>query len=795
MKKYPFKFLDSYNQNDTDIFFGRDEEVNALYEMIFQHSILLVYGGSGTGKTSLIQCGLAGKFKSYDWLALMVRRGSDINASLEKILKEAGGNEAIDEDEIVAENEKTLTGLPKLIKNVYHTHFKPVYLIFDQFEELYILGTKQEAQQFIESVKQILASEQPVKMIFSIREEYLGYLFEFERAVPQLLRKKLRVEPMNIDNLSAVLTGINNFKKSNVSIQPDELETITEGIFNRLRGKKNTLTIQLPYLQVFLDKLYMEITHDESRQADAVITNDTLLGMGDIGDVLRDFLEDQVKSISIKQSTAGNNISVDTIWKILSPFATLDGTKEPIDKKELQQRLKGIDEKLINNCIDEFVSHRIMNFNDATNRYELAHDSLAKCIAEKRSDEDIALLEIRRLINNQVAIKAEAREPFTGKQLNIIEPYLNKLNLTSDEKELIAQSRKEVLKQKNAQKRVLIAKIIGSVVSLVIAGGIAFAVNHYNQKASAQKTQKENLAKFKELAKKSYEKENKLQAYLYMIEALQVEKDTATYDSLARQASMDRMLPLYGLYKMLIHNNVVARAAFAPGDTSIYTWTYDGLLSEWSLQTGNLIRKTNFKPNNDNDGYAELINPQATLIFSQQNQNSLAVVDTVLQDSSIYYKKIFSQLYDPDPTGLPNFPEIIMRIRGANYSTNKKMEITWGKNTESIYDAVDIWDEDGINIGPSLVHDGIYGAAISKDNSMVLTWGSDSTARIWRSTHRDTGIFRLPLQLMKLKAQLQTGVEVSPIDQTLKIIFPEAYIKKLEEYKVMYDKLVGEKKN
>ena len=96
-KKYPFKFLDSYNQNDTDIFFGRDEEIVALYEMIFQNSMLLVYGASGTGKTSLIQCGLASKFKSYDWLALTIRRGININESLEKSLIAAGGND-IDEE-------------------------------------------------------------------------------------------------------------------------------------------------------------------------------------------------------------------------------------------------------------------------------------------------------------------------------------------------------------------------------------------------------------------------------------------------------------------------------------------------------------------------------------------------------------------------------------------------------------------------------------------------------------------------------------------------------------------------
>lgn len=74
MKKYPFKFLDSYQREDRGVFFGRDEEINALYDMIFQSSVVLVYGASGTGKTSLINCGLAGKFQPHDWLDLMIRR-------------------------------------------------------------------------------------------------------------------------------------------------------------------------------------------------------------------------------------------------------------------------------------------------------------------------------------------------------------------------------------------------------------------------------------------------------------------------------------------------------------------------------------------------------------------------------------------------------------------------------------------------------------------------------------------------------------------------------------------------
>ena len=74
----PFKFLDSYTKDDRDIFFGRDREIEELYQRVFESKILLVYGVSGTGKSSLIHCGLANKFQETDWLPLVIRRGGNI---------------------------------------------------------------------------------------------------------------------------------------------------------------------------------------------------------------------------------------------------------------------------------------------------------------------------------------------------------------------------------------------------------------------------------------------------------------------------------------------------------------------------------------------------------------------------------------------------------------------------------------------------------------------------------------------------------------------------------------------
>ncbi len=500
-KIYPFKFLDSYTVADKDIFFGRDEEVRQLYQMIYQSDILLLYGASGTGKTSLIQCGLASQFQQHDWLDVFIRRHNNLNESLRKALIAVGGEganstDSLEEedwlDHLMEEGQETAIHQPlsptqTFLKNIYLQHFRPIYLIFDQFEELFILGNKAEQNQFIATIQEILAVEQPVKLIFSIREEYLGSLYEFEKVVPELLRKKLRIDPMNFEKAKAVILGATNCQKSIVHLEPTEADAIAEQVFEKIRGKDKTLTIQLPYLQVFLDKYYRHISKDKAKNpsTEATFTLAALQEIGDIGNILRDFLDEQILEIAKQQ-----HCDPKTIWTILSPFVTVDGTKEPIGITALHQQLPDVRHTHIEQVVLALMNNRILRYLEEAELYEVAHDSLALRIAEKRSDDDIALLEVRHLIKTQSLLKDEARELFSEKQLEFIAPYLKQIQLNAEEAQLLEASREQVaqLKQEAHRKKLLLL-VLAALVFIIIS---AFAIYSQQAKNNALEANEKN---------------------------------------------------------------------------------------------------------------------------------------------------------------------------------------------------------------------------------------------------------------------------------------------------------------
>ena len=237
----PFKFLNPYTLEDKDFFFGRTDEIDLIYDMVFDTNLLMIYGASGTGKTSLVQCGLANRFQKTDWFDIHVRRKDNINRSIWKEIRKHALTD-------IPEGKD----LPSAIQSLFLDFFKPIYLIFDQFEELYLLGSDEERAEFISSIAALLEADLSCKIIIIMREEFIAQLYDFEKQVPKLFDKRVRIEPMSFANVDKVIRG--SAQRFNIQLEDDE-STISKIIDNISDGKSG---VQLSYLQVYLDRLYRE---------------------------------------------------------------------------------------------------------------------------------------------------------------------------------------------------------------------------------------------------------------------------------------------------------------------------------------------------------------------------------------------------------------------------------------------------------------------------------------------------------------------------------------------------------
>ena len=474
----PFKFLDSYTRDDKEIFFGRDREIEEMYQKVFESKILLLYGISGTGKTSLINCGLANKFEDSDWLPVTVRRGRSMVESLVVELKKnaippssasgrtlpPGGDKSAVGSRQYAVKDIKPEKVVKSLKSLYLDHFKPIYLIFDQFEELFIFGDREEREQFIQVIKAIVDSDVQCRLIFSIREEYLASVTEFELTLTDFLANRMRVEKMTRQHAVDVIEG--PCKVHGIEVE----KGFSEALLNKLNPDSNE--VELTYLQVFLDKIFRLSTTNDTTQS---VVNDSLPTVpstnsftipllekiGDVSDLLGSFLEEQ---ISILDDPAIG-------LAILKSFVSLKGTRKQISEEEIQDAAKTFGQDIPNGALkellQEFVNLRILKDKDETDRYELRHDSLADKIYEKITLVEKDLLEVRQFLENALDQYEKRKIHLTGEDLKYIAPLKDKLFLNQRIEIFIENSKNFLVRTKRRKRQILSGAVVTAFIVLL----------------------------------------------------------------------------------------------------------------------------------------------------------------------------------------------------------------------------------------------------------------------------------------------------------------------------------------
>ena len=418
--KSPFKFLDPFKLADRAYFFGRDKETKQLYRLVQQTPLLILYGLSGTGKTSLIQCGLAGEFDGPDWLPLWIRHQANINDSLQAAIKR-----------LLPESEGEI---PSQIWQLYKHFLRPVYLIFDQFEELFILGEDGDQKKFIATLKTILDDELPCTILIVIREEYLGRLYPFEKAISSLFDYRLRVEPMDNANVKTVLRE--SFQKFNIEVEGENQEQKEERLEEIIKNVSLERSgVELPYLQVYLDQLYHTYPEQRPEKGESWphinITKKAISKFGKIDEVLTKYLDKQIVRIArlldLPLDAATNSVKL-----ALNGFVSDEKTKRPVRYKRIDKIIElepaqrihftPLSPQVLSLCFDEFEKAKLIRSEPGS--VEIAHDSLAEIIYGWRTDEQRERDNFKNQIRLASSSFSKTGEYLTRKQLVKFEDVL-----------------------------------------------------------------------------------------------------------------------------------------------------------------------------------------------------------------------------------------------------------------------------------------------------------------------------------------------------------------------------------
>jgi hypothetical protein len=262
----PFTGLRAFEEEYEDFFFGREKQVNELFDKLYLNNFIAVLGYSGSGKSSLVKCGLLPKLRNREeksWRIVQFRPGNNPILNMAKSfikpddphplfdLKKDNKEDVIEDMEGFVHSllDRSTIGLSEAVSYSNLEEDENLLILVDQFEELFsfwksenhLEGARSHSELFVEL---LLAASQKagsrIYIIITMRSEFLGDCARFQ-GLPEIINNgQYLIPPMNREELKAVIIG--PVKK-----------------FNEINGKSVNLS------RAFVSRVLNEIPNDQDQ--------------------------------------------------------------------------------------------------------------------------------------------------------------------------------------------------------------------------------------------------------------------------------------------------------------------------------------------------------------------------------------------------------------------------------------------------------------------------------------------------------------------------------------------------
>ena len=710
----PWLGLDSFEEADEDYFFGRTRERDELFQRIRSQPLTLLYGRSGLGKSSLLAAGLVPKLVREGYAPVTLRFGFEeadppLVTQVRAAYREAAGKEpseftiweSLHRLDLVAENEVAL----------------PV-LIIDQFEELFTRGWQKrrgEVDELLRELADVVENREPeslreqffkrpemlelfyfgqgkIRVLISLREDYLAQLESYKELVPALMRNRMSIHELD------------GPKALRAVVEPGRLggrELVSEEVGHDIvcfvaKRPKGTSLDEIRAVPPLLSLLCKELNRARLRKGAAEISATQVAEQS--SDVLQSFYDRSLENMPPGVRCVVEDLLIDERGHY----------RESSSRDTVVAKMQAAEVEEADKHLDDLITGRLLSAQtrDGAQRIELTHDLLVPLVHSSR--------QARRARENEAA----------------------------NQRALVRQEFEE---SRERQLRVAIGLAI-TMTALAMVALLAFWKAHVYRGERDQVLQQAAQRAFGR-AQEAVAQGQPWRQSAYLAESLSYSEQLAV-----RRSAVMVLLqaPASPFLAAIRHQEQVTSASFSPDGTLVVTASVDGTARVWEAATGAAVGPP---MRHEDVVYSASFSPDGSRVVTASGDGTGRIWETAsggavgqpMRHEGVVYSAVFS----PDGTRVVTASEDgTVRVWEAASGAAVGQPIREDTVTSAVFSpdgarvvaatwdgAARVWEAaSGRAVGQPLRHENtVTSASFSADGSRVVTASEDATARIWEA--------------------------------------------------------------
>ncbi len=445
MANHRYAGISPYMSEQKNVFFGRNKDIEELYEKLLLEKQVLLYSKSGIGKSSLVNAGIIPKLtESNEYLPIKIRFGAynekDFVSPLTKIIHELKN---LDTDitqptvfeEIGIDQNPTLWFYFKKIQLI-NEHLKPL-LIFDQFEELFTYP-KSDVEDLKIQLSEVLKTGVPahfVNLFAKVRSQNRDLM---NRQTMNMLNKNLNIKSLYIirsdrlSELNSLRDRIPDIQKSYYELVHLNNDQARDAIVSPAQTDGDFESAKFEYEEEAINKILTYLTNNFTEKVETTqlqiichrIENNIIAKGGnfvkaadipDFKNIFYDFYSLAIENVSPKHQEKARKLIEDEMIR--------DGQRISLDGRICMDYLPEDElRKLVDNHLLRAERNTVGGFS-----YEISHDTLVEPIFEaakaRRQNEELQRLKDERharFLENEKKRKRQLRIIFLVSSIAIL---------------------------------------------------------------------------------------------------------------------------------------------------------------------------------------------------------------------------------------------------------------------------------------------------------------------------------------------------------------------------------------